>query len=402
MAVNVNDPAPTGIGIDRTKETARVKGAGKRAPAPGIEETIDSLDKAERDRIAEIEAKIRQLGRATTDQMFILGEHLDDAASILKDQTFAQWVKTRFDMTDRHARTIRNVHRHLGHVRAACVRHEIKPTVLYHLVAADRSVVDAVVASFERGERLKVREVKALVDGAARDGEDGGDEAAVAPGDRGGLKGLKGLAASKQARQIKSVRAALALIGKEVEAALEPASRGKRVLKGKLADAIMATARLAERELIELILDIEVDSLAGSQTMRHVRLPETRWQDVLSMLGTLAGGAESLPRNGELTPWLTNEVLPLIAFALEGEDRKRLAADVSTAAGADIDTDPDEEAQTDEAPATDAAAEAGPKGRAIRRRDADAGQADGTQPDADELSDPVAAAVATPVLGSAA
>ncbi|ORE88167.1 hypothetical protein [Aurantimonas sp. 22II-16-19i] len=379
-----------------------MKGAGKRAPVPGVEEAIDSLDAAARQRIETLEAEIRALGRAGTDQIFTLGEHLDTAAAILKDETFTQWVKTRFDMTDRHARTIRNVHRHLGHVRAACVRHEIKPTVLYHLVAADRSVVDAVVASFERGERLKVREVRALVDGVAGDGEDGGDEAAAAPGDRGGLKGLKGLAASKQARQIKSVRAALAVIGREVEAALEPASRGKRVLKGKLADAVMATARLAERELIELILDIEVDSLAGSQNLRHVRLPETRWQDVLSMLGTLAGGAESLPRNGELTPWLTDEVLPLVAFALEGEDGKPSAAAVSAAAGADIDADPDEDAETDEAPATDAAAEAGPEGRAIRRRDADAGEVDGTQPDADEFSDPVAASVATPVLGSAA
>lgn len=219
------------------------------------------------------------------------------------------------------------------------------------------------------------------------------------------MKGLKGLAASKQARQIKSVRAALALIGREVEAALEPASRGKRVLKGKLAEAVMATARLAERELIELILDIEVDSLPGSQNLRHIRLPETRWQDVLSMLGTMAGGAESLPRNGELTPWLTGEVLPLVAFALEGEDGKlTTTAARSAAAGADANPEADEkidEVPAIDAPAIDAAAEAKPGGRAIRRKAADAGQADGTQPDADEVSDPVAASVATPLLGSA-
>ncbi|NDW04642.1 hypothetical protein [Jiella pacifica] len=333
-------------------------------------------------------------------------------------------------MTDRHARNIRGVYRNLGHAREACVRHEIKPTVLYHLVAADRSVVDAVVASFARGERLKVREVKELVAGAAGDGEEGGDAAAAAPGGRGGLKGLKGLAAAKQARQLKSVRAALASIGKEVEAALEPASRGKRVVKGKLAEAVMMTARLAEKELIELVLDIEPDSLSGSQTLRHVRLPETRWQEVLSMLATMAGGAEALRQKGELTPWLTDVVLPLLAFALDGEDGTPSATVARlAAAGADAQPDPeagpevgpeeeDEESEertvleastsdATETPTVDAISLVPSRGGAIRSEgeslaDRDCNRDHDPLPDADEILDPVEVSAAIAAAAAAA
>ena len=472
MAVNVNDPAPSGGANTRKKLTARVKGGGKRAPVAGVEETIGKLEKAERDRIADLEARIRKLGRATTDHTFILGEHLDAAASILEDQPWAEWVKSRFEMTDRHARNIRNVHRNLGHVRDACVRLEIKPTVLYHLVSADREIVDTVIAAFERGERLKVREVKALVDGADGNGKDDG-EAAAAPGDRGGMKDLKGLAAAKQARQIKSLRKALAVIDKEIEAALEPTSRGKRVVKGKLADAVMMTARLAERELTELILDIEPESIGGSQSMRHVDAPGTRWSGVLSVLYKMGAPVEYWPKNEALTPWLTDEVLPLIAFALGGDNGKPTKAEAeagpneeaeaaagTVAAEATASDEPEgsadavtedpatpvaetepvaidpeaasdgealteEEAATDgkaetaepkgpsrkprapkaeavEAPATDAAAEAEPDGKAIRREHGDAGDADSSQTNADEVSDLAAASVdAEPVSGSA-
>ena len=326
MAVNVNDLAPSGGGDGRKRKTTRGKGAGKRTPVAGVEETLGELDQAERNRIADLEARIRQIGRTTTDHTFTLGEHLHDAASILKDEAWGRWVKTRFEMTDRHARNIRGVHRNLGHVRDACVRLEIKPTVLYHLVSADTEIVDTVIAAFERGERLKVREVKALVDGADGNGRDDG-ETAAAPGDRGGMKDLKGLAAAKQARQIKSLRKALAVIDKEIEAALEPTSRGKRVIKGKLADAVMMTARLAERELTELILDIEPESIGGSQSMRHVEAPGTRWSRVLSVLYKMGAPVEYWPKNEALTPWLTDEVLPLIAFALGGDNGKPTKAE---------------------------------------------------------------------------
>lgn len=79
------------------------------------------------------------------------------------------------------------------------------------------------------------------------------------------------------------------------------------------------TEQLAHRELTEILCDIDPKSLVGGVALRHLKVEDETWARLLEILYIMAV-AEDWPDIGKLKAWLSDEVMPLLAFAIDGAD----------------------------------------------------------------------------------
>ncbi|SKA31753.1 hypothetical protein [Consotaella salsifontis] len=292
-------------------ETAQGQIRGRKRKADVTQQAIDKLNEQERQRLADLRNRVHELGRRTTGQVFDFGAYLEEAAELLPEKAFEGWVKRECEISTRHARNLRAVHRALGERQDECIDYNIPPSVLFKIAAADAKIIDTVIAAYGKGRRLKVREVAEMVAGDA-----GTDGEPLAPELRGGAKGLKALAAAKAARQQKSFEAGLQFIRTTFEEALEAAGQ-KRLSKKDLWTALELPGRLCHRELTELLCDIDAETISGTVSHSHHDLPEGPWTELHDLLGKL-GSREHWPDAATLKAWAEDRLLPLLAFALDG------------------------------------------------------------------------------------
>ncbi|GGD42340.1 hypothetical protein [Aureimonas glaciei] len=300
--------------------TATKAARGRKAPVEKKEKTLrpekrrifdkSMLPPETRERVEQRFQRLDVLGRKTTENMLDMGEEFHGLALDVEDpKDWEDLVKANADYEVKTARNWKAVFAKMGHRRAEIIAHKVTPTVLIKLLPANEETIDAVISSFAEGKRLKVFEVKALVDASKEPGEAGADGSAR----QGGAKGMRLFGLAKLARQQKSVIEGLKAIRQTFAAALE----AKKLEKGKLAGELVPIARLAHRELTEILCDIDPKSLVGGVAMRHVKVEDPTWAKLLGMLYTMAA-PDGWPDKVLLKSWMTDKVTPLLAFAIDG------------------------------------------------------------------------------------
>jgi hypothetical protein len=300
--------------------TATKAARGKKAPVEKKEkmpkpEKRHIFDKSMlpeelRERVEQRFQRLEVLGRKTTENMLDMGEEFHGLALDVEDpKDWEDLVKANADYEVKTARNWKAIFAKMGHRRAEIIAHKVTPTVLIKLLPANEETIDAVIASFAEGKRLKVFEVKALVDASKELGEAEADGSAR----QGGAKGMRLFGLAKLARQQKSVIERLKAIRQTFAAALE----AKKLEKGKLTGELVPIAKLAHRELTEILCDIDPKSLVGGVAMRHLKVEDPTWAKLLDMLYAMAA-AEGWPDKAKLNGWLMDDVMPLLAFAIEG------------------------------------------------------------------------------------
>jgi hypothetical protein len=167
--------------------------------------------------------------------------------------------------------------------------------------------VEEVLTEFEAGRRLTGEQVKAIIGGDQKGPE-------IAPPFQGGVAGLRANAKAKQAQMVAEFTRNMTSIIADIEKALEPVRQGKRVLKGHLAENIEHRARLTRFQLENIALPVELNPANASQT-RVIPFPEgSPWREVVELLWILGGRASWPPE--ELAPWLSDTVLPALAWSI--------------------------------------------------------------------------------------
>ncbi|MCQ8782916.1 hypothetical protein [Mangrovibrevibacter kandeliae] len=271
---------------------------------------VDTLEPEPRAIVLSSAAVVDGIARKTAENTFDLGEAFEAMAGAIPDEK--DWkvaVPQLCRLSSKTADNWRAVHKKLGRWREAMIRNQVTPTVLVRLTAASPEQVEQVIAAFEAGKPMKVREVEDMVKGVGATAGTGAVQA-------GGLKGLKAQALAKVARQTKDVVAGLKLIRAALIEALEAAAGEKRLKKGELVDALAPIAKQVHRDLTELLCDIDPASLVGGLALRHQKAPDERWEGVLALLYRLGG--DRWAEATALKAFVEDEVLPMLAFVLDG------------------------------------------------------------------------------------
>ena len=272
---------------------------------------LEDMEPEPRRIVEDCVARVEAIGRKTTDNVLGLGAAFSKMAEAIPD--LKQWktaVVKHCKVSSKFAENWKHAHEAFGSRREEFVACQVTPTVILKLIKATPAQVDEVLARFKAGDPMKVHEVDALVKSGDETSKDGGSAA------RGGAKGLRRVAAAKLALQQKRVTEALKAIRQIVVAAAEAAG-SKRLEKGKLAKELVPVAKLAHRELTEMLCDIDPASVPGGATLRHLPVEDEAWAKVLRLLDRMAS-EQAWPGAGGLKGWIGGEVMEVLAFALDG------------------------------------------------------------------------------------
>jgi hypothetical protein len=248
------------------------------------------------------------LGRRTTEETFDAGEQLAIAAELIPKRTFGKWAVSASRYTRQHVSSLIKIATVLKDHKARLIQARVPATVMGKL-AASPGHLPQVLAEFEGGHPLTGTQVDAII---------GGKEEIATPDlpNNGGIAGLRANAQAKLKIGVSEFVENVAGIVGYIETALVPTREGKRVLKGQLADRIERLARLTRFQLENIALFIELNP-GNSAASQVVRFPEgSKWRSVEELLWVL-GGRDSWPRE-ELGTWLSAEVLPLLAWSIDG------------------------------------------------------------------------------------
>lgn len=278
------------------------------------------------------EAEIGQLQRRGTEDAFELGEHIDRAADLLDDTRLATWIEARCGMTPRHGRNYRAVYRNLAAHRSRCVSAQIATTTLFKLAAAPGEKVEAVLAAFEAGKRMKGSDVDAILRA-----EDTAAGELPTVEDRSGLSGLRAFGTDILRHRVGIFAQLCRKVHSDCVIALEPANRGKSINKKGLKGSVQLDARLAYRHLETAVGTIYVpDDWDGTRNFLSLIEPQAdsgwgRVSRALYQLGSVGSiGVKELP------DLLTNEVLPALRWALGISEEEQTAVLEKAAKAAEI------------------------------------------------------------------
>lgn len=310
----------------RNRKAARKAEAVKRKATPKAERVprektprkkttpdfvLDDMEPEPRRIVEDCVARVDAIGRKTTDNVLGIGAAFSEMAEAIPD--LEQWktaVTKLCKMSWKFAENWKHAHEAFGSRREEFVACQVTPTVILKLIKATPAQVDEVLARFKAGDPMKVREVKALVESGDATSRDGVSAA------RGGAKGLRRVAAAKLTLQQKRVTEALKAIRQIIVAAAEAAG-SKRLEKGKLAKELIPVAKLAHRELTEMLCDIDPASVPGGATLRHLPVEDEAWAEVLRLLDRMASD-QAWPEASGLKGWISGDVMEVLAFALDG------------------------------------------------------------------------------------
>src|SRR5690606_933360 len=146
------------------------------------------------------------------------------------------------------------------------------PATVMGKLASSPGHLQQVLAEFEAGQRLTVKEVGAIIGGER-------DVPAEDLPNAGGIAGLRANAQAKLKLGISEFVQTVAEIIGHIEIALVPAHEGKRVLKGQLAEKIERLARLARFQLENVALFVELNP-GNSAASQVIRFPDgSKWRE---------------------------------------------------------------------------------------------------------------------------
>ena len=242
--------------------------------------------------------------RRSTEETFELGEHLEQAATLLPDGTVEQWAAERCGYTARHIRTLRATARNLGAYRQVLVELAVGPTVVGKLSSASPDQIEQAIGVARETGRLRVQDVTAIIsaskEGAGRDEE-------VDPFDVGGPDGLKAIVALKVREGVKS----FIMHVNEIRAHVEEALLKQHIVKKALVEKTALTARLARQELKSLAQFVTPHPEAAHHINSTMIPGRTKWAAVGDLLYNM-GSEDTWPDKAGLRAWLENDVLPLL------------------------------------------------------------------------------------------
>lgn len=242
--------------------------------------------------------------RRSTEETFELGEHLEQAATLLPDGTVEQWAAERCGYTARHIRTLRATARNLGAYRQVLVELAVGPTVVGKLSSASPDQIEQAIGMARETGRLRVQDVAAIISGSKEGTE---QEEDVDPFDVGGPDGLKAIVALKVREGMKSFIAHV----NEIRAHIEEALPKQNIVKKALVQRTALTARLAREELKSLAEFVTPHPEAAYHINSTLLPARTKWSAVGDLLYNM-GGEDTWPDKAGLREWLENEVLPLL------------------------------------------------------------------------------------------
>lgn len=277
----------------------RTKSQALRAAANKVVKQL-SIDEEHQSLVTEVEGHIASMIRKNTDGAYLLGEQLARVKAVLPEKTFGKWVKLRCAYTPRQARYYIAIYEHLQPYRERLVAAGVLPTVMFVLSSAEPDKIEAVLAVFERGERLTVGQVKIKVKPQT-------DASEQKPAETGGAAGLR-RAVEARVKVDLSVFDKLAKKSlKAVELMCADIRKGKHVAKTKLAAAVETDCQKAG------IL------LSGVISPRGSNAPlSAEWEKARQIIARL-GDSPRYPGREEFADWLVEQVLPALRFVVNGE-----------------------------------------------------------------------------------
>ena len=244
--------------------------------------------------------------RRSTEETFELGEHLEQAATLLPEGTVEQWAAERCGYTARHIRTLRATARNLGAYRQVLVELAVGPTVVGKLSSASPEQIEQAIGVARETGRLRVQDVTAIISGS-KDGSE--QEEDVDPFDVGGHDGLKAIVALKVREGMKSFIAHV----NEIRAHIEEALPKQNIVKKALVERTALTARLARQELKSLVQFVTPHPEAAHHINSTMIPGPTKWSAVGDLLYNM-GSEETWPDKAGLRAWLENDVLPTLSW----------------------------------------------------------------------------------------
>lgn len=260
-----------------------------------------SLPPDEREVLSRADAILDAAEGHDCELTFRKGDGLLLAHGAVDEGTFSSWLKVKWRHHRTYAYSFMRVVEQLAPYRKRLIAARVERSTLMTLASQPQRAED-LLARFETGTRLSLRQAKALIAG---DGETPSADRRV----QGGLKGLRKLHAAK-GRHLPGLAARLEGLVKVIDEALA----APRLLKGALAEAVAVEARTARAELFNLCAFVHPPDVTAPKGRPEEFPPSTPWRAVTDVLYAL-GGVETWPAKDALEGWLRGTVLPTLRWA---------------------------------------------------------------------------------------
>lgn len=259
-----------------------------------------TLTPAEEAVLVEVSGFFASIGRRTTGDALDLGNHLLRAKNLLPEKRFGKWVAAECHITPRSARLYLDIIK-LSDRRERLVSSAVSPTIMFALASADNAKIEEVLVTIEKGERLTVAKVKAMVKGE--------QTVAAKPVDvTGGAAGFLKAATAKVKQETEDFGRFTKNALKHVEKAADALTKGKHVSKTSLANLVEMDCQKASALLRSAIAPIATTADMSSNSAWH------RAQRTLGMLGD----APRWPGRAEFPVWVMGEALRVLRFVVHG------------------------------------------------------------------------------------
>lgn len=261
--------------------------------------------------LKEIIAENTKMGKVDAEQAFRRGELLVRSKGLVQPKLWKGFCKEDMKISDGQARNFIRL-MEIPELKQRCIAAAILPSVLYELPKLPPEQREEIVSVHEAGGHVSIKQVKAEVRALKEGGESDPD---AAPEDRGGSAGLKALASQKTQEGVKHFTGLVKEMTADIDEALEPHRRGKRVSKAALVQKLEHPARRAKADLQNVGLYLETSDTSVPWHTFPAQFPSgSGWDKVLRTLYKL-GSREDWPASGELGDWLADEVLPVLHWA---------------------------------------------------------------------------------------
>lgn len=272
--------------------------------------------------------RIFELGRRSTEQTFLIGDILNEAADVLEGPTFAKWVHSRCGIAARTATGFIAVSRNLEAFRDEMIDLNVSSTVLFTIAHAEPDKIRQVLKLAGEHGQVRVSDARAIL-------SDGQEKPRVNPYDIGGVSGLQTLIALKSREGQKILLARIQAIVGVMDAAL----KAKRLYKEKLQEVLMLSAGTARSELRNLAQFVG-SSEARSEHQNLVMFPNgSQWARVEAVLTRLSD-KDRWPKMVDLRKWLEGEAVPVLSWAISKDRKAKLTGpDVREAVESDDDVE---------------------------------------------------------------
>ncbi len=275
---------------------------------------IDALDEDTRNRLTALNSKIEHHKKRDTEGAFELGECFDEVAEVVgNDKDCETWLEGQFGYTDRHTRNYRSL-RNLKPFKARCINAAILPTALFKMAHADKSGVEAVLAEFEAGRKLRVEDVTRILKG--NDAEpDGVAERPVE--DIPGMKGFEKYAVHEVKNRSERLKELMLHILTSVIEAYEPKLRGRALVKKVLRENVRLQAE-ETYEILKATIGFFQRDEQWQNAMGHLNLEtptnDGGWSKVLPTLWSLRYFEDV--SSADAPEFLKDEAIPQLQWAL--------------------------------------------------------------------------------------